>query len=329
MDASFRAARRCMQEWAPHVPALAESGPSLETLPTAVEPPRVIASKVIEGHAIRARRVEGDPEVGFAAFLDGTQRSRVLGYHEGLPLVFGTAAAVVRVRVARRLYTWNRGPEVRHRVYLPCASVPATLVAHYGDRGYVVVDTTRPDGSGADSRPHPFALIERAVQHVREDREDVERTLAEAWCRLEGLPLCIDGGTSASELVAAAECAVGVVKSHRTLYADGEALARVLGLRRGERSSAFRLNPRHRESVASWYLRVRDPAGHDPMWGLVRVEAADLARRGERPEDLTARADRISRWILAEATPLSLPDGRWDKMLYGIRDCEEFLRAVC
>ena len=28
-------------------------------------------------------------------------------------------------------------------------------------------------------------------------------------------------------------------------------------------------------------------------------------------------------------TPLALPDGRWDKMMYGIRDCEEFLRAVC
>jgi DNA-binding NarL/FixJ family response regulator len=49
----------------------------------------------------------------------------------------------------------------------------------------------------------------------------------------------------------------------------------------------------------------------------------------ERLEELTARANLISRWILAEASPLALPDGRWDKMVYGIRDCEEFLRAVC
>jgi hypothetical protein len=26
--------------------------------------------------------------------------------------------------------------------------------------------------------------------------------------------------------------------------------------------------------------------------------------------------------------PLSLPDGRWDKMAYGVRDAEEFLRAI-
>jgi len=43
---------------------------------------------------------------------------------------------------------------------------------------------------------------------------------------------------------------------------------------------------------------------------------------------LAVRADEVSRWVLAEASPLALPDSRWDKMVYGIRDCEEFLRAV-
>ena len=78
--------------------------------------------------------------------------------------------------------------------------------------------------------------------------------------------------------------------------------------------------------VASWYLRLRDPVGHDPMWGLVRVEIAH-----PETQELHAigdRADEVSRWILAEASPLALPDARWDKMVYGIRDCEEFLRAV-
>lgn len=128
--------------------------------------------------------------------------------------------------------------------------------------------------------------------------------------------------------MATAPCAVGVIKSHRTLYVDGGALRAVLALRRGQRSTAFRVASSRRTPVASWYLRLRDPAGRDPMWGLVRVEAADRGV-GESPEALTRRADQISRWILAEATPLALPDGRWDKMVYGIRDCEEFLRAVC
>ena len=42
----------------------------------------------------------------------------------------------------------------------------------------------------------------------------------------------------------------------------------------------------------------------------------------------TARADLVSRWILAERAPLSLPDPRWSTMAYGIRDCEEYLRAI-
>ena len=53
--------------------------------------------------------------------------------------------------------------------------------------------------------------------------------------------------------------------------------------------------------MASWYLRLRDPAGRDPMWGLVRVEiahpdAAELHAIGDR-------ADEVSRWILAEIEP--------------------------
>jgi hypothetical protein len=116
------------------------------------------------------------------------------------------------------------------------------------------------------------------------------------------------------------------VKSHRTLYAEGAALQTILGLGRRERSSAFRITSPRRITVASWYLRLRDPVGHDPMWGLVRVEIA----HPETPElhAIGDRADEVSRWILAEASPLALPDARWDKMVYGIRDCEEFLRAV-
>jgi hypothetical protein len=73
-------------------------------------------------------------------------------------------------------------------------------------------------------------------------------------------------------------------------------------------------------------LRIRDPRGHDPMWGLVRVEVAQPVAGGEA--EVGRRADEVSRWILAEVSPVALPDGRWDKMVYGVRDCEEFLRAV-
>jgi hypothetical protein len=76
-----------------------------------------------------------------------------------------------------------------------------------------------------------------------------------------------------------------------------------------------------RSSVLSWYLRLRDPTGHDALWALVRIEVEDNARAIEH-------ADQISRWVLAEGAPTAMPDPRWDRMSYGVRNCEEFLRAI-
>jgi hypothetical protein len=264
------------------------------------------------------------PIVGFRGFLDGTQRSLVAIHLHGVPVVHGTAAAVIRERRNRRLHTWSL-PLVERRVYAPREALSKTeweaLTTFYRDR---VVDTT--DGE-ADTGSHPLALRDAAFHRVQADRERLEQELAERWCATENDRLFIDGGISGSERVAVSSCTIGVVKSHRTLYAEGPALRTVLGLGHRERSSVFRIAYSSRRTmVASWYLRLRDPVGHDPMWGLVRVEIAhpetqELHAIGER-------ADEVSRWILAETSPLALPDARWDKMVYGIRDCEEFLRAV-
>jgi hypothetical protein len=334
MDAAFRAVQRYVSERVPDARIPADDGASsLELRRTPDEPPRLTPASVLEGHAIRAVRVDGDPTPGFGAFLDGTQRSDVLCYLDGLPVVGATVASVVRLRVNRRLSTWPRGPRIERSLYAPLAYLSPTtgeaLARASAAKSMALVDTTAAAREEDRPSPHPQALLERALGFVQHDRELLEKGLAEEWCRFEHGSIFIDGSVQESDLVASAACTVGVIKSHRTLYVNLADLRIVLGLRRAQRSSVFRIASSRRTPVASWYLRLRDPSGHDPMWGLVRVEAADLSARGERREDLTARADRISRWILAEATPLALPDGRWDKMVYGIRDCEEFLRAVC
>jgi hypothetical protein len=301
----------------------------------APEPARVVAAAPIEGHALRARRVgagaAGEAPLAFTAFLDGTQSSHALWYHDGLPVVRGTVAAVVRVRRSRLMGTWGRGPRVERRVYAPCAYLPPVVCDALHALGVPVRDTTEPGPDGAPPSPHPLALLDRAVHFVQADRERAERELAEEWCRrqpVEGGLLLVDGSIQGSDLVAAARCVLGVVKSHRTLYAEGDALRVVLGLGAGERSTAFRVSVGRRAPVASWYLRLRDPAGRDPMWGLVRLEAA-LPDAGEPPAAAARRFDAASRAVLAEAAPLALPDGRWDKMVYPIRDCEQFLKAIC
>jgi hypothetical protein len=329
-EASLRGVQRRLAELLQAGDGMALGGqPPIEaSRALATEPPRLVAAPVIEGHALRAHRVRGEATPEFAAFLDGTQQSHVARYEAGMPIVFGTVAAVVRVRRNRRLVTWGRGPLVARSVYAPRAHLPAAAVDAVFALGVRVVDTTLPDLHGEIPPAHPLALLERAVHSVQADREQVERELAEAWCRAEDAPLFVDGSIQGSERVATAPCVAGVVKTHRTLYAEGDALRVVLALPVGHRSSVFRVAIGRRTPVASWYLRLRDPAGRDPMWGLVRVEAA-LPDAADPAGALAERADLVSRRVLAEVSPLALPDGRWDKMVYGIRDCEEFLRAVC
>lgn len=324
-DARFRDAQRLFQHDAA---ALRDLGPSLETTVTPPEPPRVIQSDVIESTTVRAHRIVDPPTVGFDAFLDGAQESKVIHYADGVPIVFGRVAAVVRQRVLRRMVTWKR-PLCRSRLYAPRDLVPPTLWMRAVDAGFDVVDTSdrRADAGWTAEDPHPFVLAQRALDAVKRDREAAERQLAEEWCATQQDRLFVDGSIATSDRVAAAPNAIGVIKSHRTLYVAGAAMRVVQSLPVNHRSSVIRVEAYHRTSVASWYLRIRDGVGQDPMWGLLRVETA-LPDIAESPQAIADHANLISRWILAELMPLSLPDSRWDKMVYGIRDCEEFLRSL-
>lgn len=323
-DAVGQNALRMLMQRLPGVSAI--DGQASTEGPVAIDPPVLRSAQLVEGGSLRAIKVpamKGEAESGFGAFLDGAQRVQIMGHHAGIPIVYGTASAAIRVRVNRRMVTWGHHPPgVQRKFFLPLRYLPALGEAAAGGVSALdIVDTSKPDKAGALPGLHPTALLERAMRAVDDMREHLEHQLAEAWCALGEAPVFMDGGISGNPRVASSSCAIGVVKSHRTLFVEDEALKTVLSLAKGERSSVFRVSPRSRSSVISWYLRVRESKGHDAMWGLVRVEAAECDRAAER-------ADEISRWVMAEMSPLSLPDGRWDKMAYGVRDCEEFLRAI-
>ncbi|HEY4734286.1 MAG TPA: hypothetical protein VIH53_07030 [Gemmatimonadaceae bacterium] len=325
-DTASRAVLRLLKQWLPEM-SVVDGASTLEQTSSG-DPPILRSAQLVEGGSMRAIRVPGltrETTSEFGAFLDGTQSVRVIGHHFGLPIVLGTVSAAIRVRVNRRLTTWgHQPPRVDRKIYAPLRYIPSLANVSpdsSGEAGWQIVDTSTADKDGEYPSQHPVALFERATRAVDRDREALEDQLAEAWCARGEAPLFVDGGISRSARVSASSCAVGVIKSHRTLYVEADALRTVMGLKRGERSSIFRVSPRSRNAVLSWYLRLRDAESHDPMWGLVRVEAAESERA-------TERADEVSRWVIAETSPLALPDGRWDKMSYGIRDCEEFLRAI-
>jgi hypothetical protein len=185
------------------------------------------------------------------------------------------------------------------------------------------VDTLAEHDAAAPAPQHPGDLAARALTAIQRRREREERHLAELWVAQGTAPLLMDGGIASSELVARSEKVVGAVKSHRTLYVTGESLPVIIGLREGERTTAVVLTSPRRTPVATWYLRLREPGARGPFFGLVRVEVAHLDA-----DAITARADLVSRWLLAERTPVALPDSRWDVMVYGIRECEDYLSAI-
>lgn len=320
-DASFHAVQRRLAALLPEGTALAGGGALELGGQSPQDRPRLDPPELIEGRSLTVHAVTGERIARFSAFLDGTQTSRVVQYVAGVPVVHGSVAAVVRVRQERRMRTW-REPLMSRALYAPLDMLDDRARAALLESGAEVFDT----GANRDIESiHPFALQEAALQFVQRHRSALERALAEAWVSDGDGELYVDGGISESPVVASSPLVAGVVKTHQQLYVHGDDLPTVLALRDGERTSATRVSPRTRTPVMSWYLRLRDSAGRDPLWGLVRVECATVVGGSHV---VTSRVDDVSRWVLAEALPLALPDGRWDKMAYGIRDCEEFLRAI-
>jgi hypothetical protein len=325
--AAFRAIQRRLAEMLERPSSAgAEGGPSLEAQRLApADPPRLARARAVESAALERRAVSGTPEVGFAAFLDGVQISRIALHDEAIPVIHGAVGAVVRQRIDRRLTTWRYLTEAR--LYAPRGFLSSEANAALNESGLDVTDTTprKKDAVDEEGR-HPLSLADVAVSAVQAHREVLELRLAESWVDEHPEPLYVDGGISGSNRLATSDTAVGVVKSHRTLYGDPAAVRTILTLNEGERSTVFAVASPNgwRSTVASWYLRLRE--GGDPLFGLVRIETR-MPADSERSQ-LTQRADQVSRWVMAESSPIALPDSRWDTMAYGIRDCEQYLRSI-
>jgi hypothetical protein len=293
-----------------------ESGAPLELNRTPQAPPRVTPATPVE-HGFFAREVGDDATPAFGGFLDGVQESRVVTWlPAGLPLVLGVVGAVILTRGDdRRLVAWGMGARVRRALVLPRALIDPALWKSFEEKADVE-DSSAP----ADAR-HPDALLACAVNRVETLRAAEERTLAEAWVQQEHRPLALDGGLSGLAAAARSDKAVGIVKSHRTLYVEVAEMPQLFALAAGSRTRVLsRTDQSSGAGLWTWYLRLHSALPSNPLHGLVRLEVC------EGKGDAGLRADIVSRWVMAERTPIALPDARWDVMSYGIARCEAYLK---
>jgi hypothetical protein len=271
-----------------------------------IRPARLIEGSRLECFPIG--RAEGWPDP--LAFLDGVQRSELLAYSGHSPVVVADIAAAVRERSDRRLQTVIE----EHRTLV--LARPEALAAA-GDSLHDLECIPLP----ADEPGHPSLDLVQAARAVDRERGALEVSLGIRYRQRSSGWLVVDGGLTESPDLASDPRMVGVVKSHSTLPFDGADLDRYLRLPPAHRTSIFMPETRNLTPVHSWALRLWPWEGKDLFHGLVRIEVAPA------PAYTSADADRLSRWLLSERAPLSAPDGRWDRLLYGIHSVQQYLRS--
>lgn len=267
-------------------------------------------AQLLEGDALEWRSVGAaqhwpDP----LAFLDGVQRSRLLAYAGSAPIVVGEVAAAVRERRDRRLVT-----VAEDRRLLAFGRASALEAA--GD----LLEQFQLVPLEADQPPHPVRDLASAARALEKARTATELDIGQRFrARSDGW-LVVDGSLTESPSWSTDQRVVGISKSHATLPFDGPDLDRYLRIPCGHRSSLYAPQTRSLTPVHAWALRIWPWEGKDLFHGLIRVEVA--------PENgTTEMADALSRWLLAERAPLSTPDKRWDRLLYGIRSVETYLHS--
>lgn len=270
----------------------------------------------------------------FSFFEDGKQKTVNIGYISTLlgecliivPVHFFAIGAVILHRnTDRELKLWTQ-PEIRMGVLVERSLVPdQALIAQFEADGLEVVDI---EGKGGDYS----TLRMRALQKAKDLRLEIETQLIRRWRgssdALQNF-LVVDGTLMNFRDEDNVERCIGVSKSFNTRYFDSSDHNRILQMREFQRSWTFsfhdegedpRLGVRER---LSWYLRLRRRSNDDPEFGLVRVEISQRHKSKHKEY-----ADRFSRSLLSERLPTAYPSPRWDKHLYPIQACEDYLSSV-
>jgi len=287
------------------------------------------AGRDLEGRSIEAVPV-GDPSPGrFCYFMDGMQRPRGPIYiGTNVPIMYGYVAAAIRMRGSdKRMRTLSGAHQADEALYFsydlldknPEGERLRTLLAAAGLRTVDIRNDRKP------VIEHPLAQVQAARDKISTVRGNTESELVARWLADSSFGdgwLLVDGSLRDDQGKHPSANILGVTKSHGTQYFAWDEQQKILDLKVGQRSGIFIpvIGGRWRP-VYSWYLRLRPNDGQDVYFGLVRVEAP-------KSERILEMADEVSRWLLAERCPLSLPDARWDKMIYPIRDCEQYLKSI-
>jgi hypothetical protein len=249
---------------------------------------------------------------GLRFFMDGVQRTVLWQYYnyEGVqvPLFLHFSGACVIERVRRDQYV------PLYSAYNSEILVPKFIFKETGIQEGVV-DT------GAEKPWDLNEIKSRAKVKSRALRQELELKVVNRFLdshASEETLLVKDGnliGTPRSKPV------IGLVKTHNTLYLQEkypQVQRMVWNMEEYHRSNVFAIRQREKQGWShrsnSFYLRLHPPT--QPETGLLRVEY----------EDLPLPVDELASWLIAERYVIA-KGPRWDRQIYPIQVCEDYLRT--
>ena len=267
---------------------------------------------------------------GFNYFLDGIERKRVLFYHNFIPVTYGYMSAAI-IKRENKIMSSAEFMDTKEFLYLPFVEDGDEPEFYFKVDDFLSYEIY-PFNIGTKSKNDedypktPQALAKRAHSAIQENRRKMESSLAKKWLKEKSNSkdwLFVDGGlTSITTEVLDNSNVVGVIKSHNVQFFDYKDQCKLYKLKKGQRSCVFQpLDGNNKEKkVFSWYMKLHENNRGSIDFGLIRIEIP-------AKQQLLSKVNQISQWILLEAKPVAFPASRWDRMIYPIKYCEDYLKS--
>lgn len=285
------------------------------------------------GGKLKFKKVEIKTEKSeFSYFLDGIERKKILCYLRSIPIIYGYVGAAILKRTDKKLHSFDLEMS-EGNFYIPVKE-EADCPEHYIDlekidkikNHYTNIGKYIKKGTVEGYPKFPDEFIQQAHSEIQEKRRKIEFDLTNRWLdsKFDDGWLFVDGTLNTkSQNVLESSNIAGIVKSHSVYYFSFEEMYNLYSMEKGQRSVVFQPYDKteKKKDIFTWYLRLHsDKRNGVNDFGIIRVEIP-------AKKEMLKKVDEISSWILLETKPVCFPASRWDRMIYPIKYCEDYLKS--
>jgi hypothetical protein len=253
--------------------------------------------------------------MGLQLFQAGRSRTFLIGQvvtdGDVRPVHYASVASAILRRDNGRLSPFTR-PLTADLVLMDLSNIDESEVVERYREGLEIIDTRPATCSYQDRR---LAAIGQAARVQREMQE--EGLLACNQDREPGVIIAIDGSLSQIEGAAMMPGVVGILPAEPDVLGQANTVLACPFKGRG----ALDLSA----SPASFYMRLREPWGRNPDFGLLRVELGTNPDGGPADEQW---ATDVASLLMKERLPVDPHSVGWDKSLFALAHAARYIDTL-